>query len=215
MYDIVVTRLRMEPEPVHDFAKILTVEERRRADRFLFAHDRCRYIATRATLRRLLGERLDADPTGLQLVYGKHGKPSVADSDLRFNVSRCRDLAVYAFSRGREIGVDVEAIRLLRDADDIVTRFFSRYENDEYGHLDPHEKPEGFFNCWTRKEAFVKAVGEGMSRSLDTFDVTLKPGTPARIVRVGEASGDACGWTLESFSPAAGFVAAVVTQDPS
>lgn len=212
MNDVVVTRLHTEPDAIRASAALLSVEERRRADRFLFARDRNRFIAARATLRQLLGARLDADPAALELSYAKHGKPSVADSDLRFNMSRCDDLAVYAFAVGREIGVDVEAIRFVCDADDIVARFFSRYENDEYRHLDPHQKLEGFFNCWTRKEAFVKAAGEGLSRSLDQFDVTLTPGTPARIIRIEDTYGEACGWSIDSFSPAAGFVAAVVTQ---
>jgi 4'-phosphopantetheinyl transferase len=211
MKDIVVTRLHTEPDAVRASARLLSLEERRRADRYLFARDRNMFIAGRAMLRELLGKRLDADPASLRLAHGRHGKPSVADSDLHFNMSRSQDLAVFAFAAGREIGVDVETIRFMCDADDIVARFFSRFENEEYRHLDPHEKPEGFFNCWTRKEAFVKAAGDGLSRSLDTFDVTLKPGAPARIVRLEETSGDG-GWTIESFTPAPGFVAAVVTQ---
>jgi 4'-phosphopantetheinyl transferase len=212
MNDVVVTRLHTEPDAIRASVRLLSGEERRRADRFLFARDRNRFIAARATLRQLLAVRLDADPASLELSYGKHRKPSVADSALRFNMSRCEEMAVYAFAVGGEIGVDVEAIRFVCDADDIVARFFSRYENDEYRHLDPHQKQEGFFNCWTRKEAFVKAAGEGLSASLDAFDVSLAPGAPARVVRIGTTYGDACGWSIDSFTPAAGFVAAVVTQ---
>ncbi|MGZ8849422.1 MAG: 4'-phosphopantetheinyl transferase family protein, partial [Thermoanaerobaculia bacterium] len=100
-----------------------------------------------------------------------------------------------------------------RDADDIAARSFSRRENEAYQALDPRDRPLGFFNCWTRKEAFIKAVGDGLHHPLDRFDVSLAPGQPAKILRVGNTHGDDCGWRMESFSPAPGFVAAVVTEN--
>jgi 4'-phosphopantetheinyl transferase len=126
------------------------------------------------------------------------GKPALsrrfANSDLRFNVSHSEDVAVYAFSRGREIGVDVEAVRELRDADDIAVRFFSRRENEAYLALDPRDRLLGFFNCWTRKEAFIKALGDGLYYPLDCFDVSLAPDEPARILRVENTPGNECAW---------------------
>jgi 4'-phosphopantetheinyl transferase len=98
-------------------------------------------------------------------------------------------------------------------AADIAARFFSRRENAAYQALDPRDKPIAFFNCWTRKEAFIKALGDGLYHPLDRFDVSLAPGEPARILRVDDTPGEACGWRLESFCPAPGFVAAVVTED--
>jgi 4'-phosphopantetheinyl transferase len=155
-------------------------------------------------------------PESIALVYGGHGKPALApryaDVDLRFNVAHSDDVAVYAFATGREIGIDVEAVRVIRDADDIAARFFSRRENEAYLALDPRDKPLGFFNCWTRKEAFVKALGDGLYHSLDRFDVSLAPGEPAMILRVENTPGEHCGWRVESFSPAPGFAAAVVTE---
>src|SRR5256886_7924492 len=116
------------------------------------------------------------------LVYGAHGKPALAPrfaaSDLRFNVSHCDDLAVYAFSHGCEVGIDVEAVRVMGDADDLAARFFSRREHGAYRALHPRDKPLGFFQCWTRKEAFIKALGDGLSYPLDRFDVSLAPGEP-------------------------------------
>jgi hypothetical protein len=101
---------------------------------------------------------------------------------------------------------------VIRDADEIAARFFSRCENEAYRALEPRDKPLGFFNCWTRKIAFIKAIGDGLYPPLDCFDVSLAPGEPAKILRVEGKSGDHCGWCLDSFSPAPGFVAAVVTE---
>ena len=134
------------------------------------------------------------------------------DSDLRFNASHSEGVAVYAFAAGREVGIDVEVVRTITDADDIAARSFSRHENEAYLALDPRDKPLGFFNCWTRKEAFVKALGDGLSHPLDRFDVSLTPGEPARIVRVESTPGEQCGWTLHSLSPGPGLFGAVVVQ---
>jgi 4'-phosphopantetheinyl transferase len=151
-------------------------------------------------------------------VYGERGKPALArgyaGSDLRFNVSHSDDVAVYAFSSGREIGIDVEAVRVIRDADDIAARFFSRCEYESYLALDARHRPLGFFNCWTRKEAFIKALGDGLYHPLDSFDVSLAPGEPAEILRIGHIPGDHCGWRLRSFSPFPGYVGAVVIENP-
>jgi 4'-phosphopantetheinyl transferase len=119
---------------------------------------------------------------------------------------------VYAFSRGREVGIDVEAVRAILDADDIAARFFSRRENDAYRALDPRDRPLGFFNCWTRKEALVKALGGGLSHSPDRFDVSLAPGEPARILRIGSGVGGHRRWRLCSFVPLPNHVAAVVIE---
>jgi 4'-phosphopantetheinyl transferase len=213
--EVASVSLHAEPAAVEELAQCLSEEERLRAGRFVFARDRRRFIVARAWLRRLLASRLGVQPEGIQLTYGPRGKPALrrnlADSDLRFNVSHSEDLAVYAFARGREIGIDVEAVRQLEDADAIAARFFSVRENSAYRALDSNDKPLGFFNCWTRKEAFIKALGDGLYCPLDSFDVSLAPGEPARILRVSNAPGDRCGWHLESFSPNSGFVAAVVT----
>ena len=214
--EIVVTRLDVGPEAVRVAAALLSDAERQRASRFAFARDRRRFIVARSRLRQLLGARLDVRPDSVELAYGAYGKPALAqrfaDSDLRFNVSHSDDLAVYAFSPGREVGIDVEAVRAIRDADDIAARVFSCRENDAYLALDPRDKPLGFCNCWTRKEAFIKALGDGLCHPLDRFDVSLAPGEPARILRVGSTPGDRCGWRMASFCPAPGLVAAVVVE---
>jgi len=214
--EVVLVRLDAELSAVGELAQCLSDGERLRASRFVFERDRRRFIVGRARLRHLLASRLGVQPDAVELVYGPRGKPrlsrSFADADLCFNVSHSEDLAVYAFSSGREIGVDVEVVRELRDADEIAARFFSRCENEAYRALDPRDKPLGFFNCWTRKEAFIKALGDGLYHPLNRFDVSLAPNEPAKILRIENTSGDACGWALHDFSPAPALIGAVVIR---
>jgi 4'-phosphopantetheinyl transferase len=214
--EVVSVSLCAEPAALDELAQSLADGERQRAGRFAFERDRRRFVVARAWLRRLLGSRLGVPPDAIEITYRPLGKPVLsqrfADSGLHFNVSHSEDVAVYAFARGREVGIDVEAVRAIEDADAIAGRFFSARENSAYRALDPGDKPLGFFNCWTRKEAFIKALGDGLYHPLDSFDVSLAPGESARILRVGDVPGDQCGWHLESFSPAPGFVAAVVTD---
>ena len=216
--EVIVARPDVGADAVSASAKLLSNEERERAARFAFEPDRRRYIVTRALLRQLLAARLGIPPEAVELAAGARGKPALAGqlaaSALRFNVSHCQDVAVYAFASGREVGIDVEAVRELPDADDVAARWFSPREYAAYRALAPEERPLGFFQCWTRKEAFIKALGDGLYHPLDRFDVTLAPGEPARILRVEDVPGDRCRWRLEGFSPVPGFVAAVVAERP-
>jgi 4'-phosphopantetheinyl transferase len=216
--EVVVASLAVARGSLGAAEELLSSDERRRADRFAFERDRGRFVMARARLRELLGARLGARPESVELEYGLRGKPALApgfrESGLRFNLSRCGNLAVYAFSYRHEVGIDAEGVRAVRDAQQIVARFFSEREHAAYCALPAAERPLGFFNCWTRKEAFVKAIGDGLGHPLDAFEVTLAPGEPARIVRVGRLAGERCGWRLHSFVPAAGVVAALVTEMP-
>ena len=213
---VVVARTDVGSESVRASAAVLSDGERERARRFAFDRDRRLFIVARALLRRLLAARLDIPPESVELAYGKRGKPALAGrfaaSDLRFNLSHSEDVAVYAFASGSELGIDVEAVRAIPDADDLAARCFSRREQARYQALDPRDRALGFFQCWTRKEAFIKALGDGMYHPLDRFDVSLAPGEPAEILRVGDVPGEQCGWRLEAFSPVPGFVAAVVAE---
>jgi 4'-phosphopantetheinyl transferase len=213
MRELVVASLNVEPRPL---AAMLCADERERAARFFFERDRRRYIVARARLRQLLGARLGVPPEALEFAYGEHGKPALAPGrgqrDLRFNLAHHEDVVMYAFAEGAEVGVDVEAVRELDDADEMARRCFSRAEYRAYRDLAGPERAQGFFNCWTRKEAFIKALGDGLTYPLDRFDVSLAPGEPARILRVENTPGDYCGWHMEGFSPAPGLVAAVVVE---
>jgi len=214
--DIVVARPDVGSDAVSASATLLSDCERERARRFAFDVDRNRFIVARALLRQLLAARLGVRPEAVELASGKRGKPGLAGrfatSDLRFNLSHCEDVAVYAFCSGREVGVDVEAVRTLPDADDVAARWFSPREYATYRTLEPGDRALGFFQCWTRKEAFIKALGDGLYHPLDRFDVSLGPGQPAQILRVADVPGDRCPWRLDGFSPVPGFVAAVVTE---
>src|SRR6266550_603204 len=178
--DVVVTSLAAAPEAVRASAALLSDAERHRARRFAFDRDARRFIVARARLRELLAARLGVGAESIELEYGAHGKPALsrrfAGSALHFNLSHCDDVAAYAFAYGHAIGIDLEAVRVITDADDIAARYFSPRENTTYRTLNPRDRPLGFFNCWTRKEAFVKALGDGLSIPLDRFDVTLAPG---------------------------------------
>lgn len=208
--------LDQTPAAVNEAALLLSAAEQQRASRFAFAQDRRRFVVARAQLRRLLGARLQVHPEAIEFVYGQYGKPALArpfaGSALRFNLTYSSDLAAYAFSRGREIGIDVEAVRLMPEAATLAARFFSQRENAAYRALDARDRPLGFFNCWTRKEAFVKAIGTGLGHALDYFDVTLAPNEPARFLRIGDLPGKTCGWMLHSFVPGPGLVGAVVIE---
>lgn len=214
--EVVGMPVEASPDEVRALAECLTDDELDRAGRFKFYRDRRVFIVARATLRKLLAVRLDVQPKAVELAYGPNGKPSLAqrfaESKLRFNVSHSGDLVLYAFGRSGEIGIDVEKVRAIPEADAIAAKFFSRRENESYLALDPKDRPIGFFNCWTRKEAFIKAIGDGLRYPLHLFEVSLAPGEPAQILQVGSTLGKDCGWTIRSFVPQPGFIGAVVTE---
>jgi 4'-phosphopantetheinyl transferase len=206
----------VEADAFNALAAWLHDDEQRIAQRFHFERDRRRFIVARARLRQVLAARLGTQPRAVEFAYTVHGKPMLAaDSasiDLRFNVSHCKDVAVFAFCRGREVGIDVEMIERVEGIDEIAAYFFSRHELRAFRALAAADRHAAFFNCWTRKEAFVKALGEGLHFPLGSFDVSLAPREPARILRVAGQDGAQCGWFLRSFSPLPGYVAAVVVE---
>ncbi len=214
--EVVVVRLDVTPDEFHTSAALLSAAERERASRLAFGADRRRFTIARAGLRTLLAARLGVTPEAVELIYGKNGKPALgrdqAESGLHFNLSHSGEIAAYAFSLEQEIGIDVETIREVENADNIAARFFSDHENEVYNSLDPIDKPVAFLNCWTRKEAFIKACGDGLTYSLKSFDVSLRPGEPAEILRVGDIPGDECGWSLHAIYPGPGVVGACVLR---
>jgi 4'-phosphopantetheinyl transferase len=214
--EVVVVRLDVTPDEFDASAALLSAVERDRASRFASDSDRRRFTVARAGLRTLLAARLGVTAEAVELIYGRNGKPALArdqaESGLHFNLSHSGDIAAYAFSMDQEIGIDVERIREIANADNMAARFFSVRENEVYNSLDPIDKPVGFLSCWTRKEAFIKALGDGLTYSLNSFDVSLRPGEPAEILRVGDIPGDDCGWTLHDIAPGPGVVGACVLR---
>ena len=204
-----MSRLPPPEKDDHELIKLLSAEEQRRADRFVLGRDRARFITRRAGLRRLLGDRLGIPPATIGLTRGPCGKPALSRpldrSGLRFNVSHCDDLVLYALSCSSEIGVDIEAIRVTEEADSIASTVFSTCEYADYRGLPRDDKPLAFLTWWTRKEAFLKALGTGLSRPLNTCDVSLSRSTPA-------ADDRSRAWRIHSFVPAPGFIAAVAQE---
>jgi 4'-phosphopantetheinyl transferase len=195
-------------------ASVMSADEQARAQRFVFDRDRRRFSAARVLLRRLLAFYAGTDAADLRFVTGAHGKPSLADSrcDLHFNVSHSHDAAVIAISRAGEVGVDIEAIRPMDDGEGIAGRFFAPAEADRLCSIPPESRDEAFFACWTRKEAFVKAIGEGLSHPLDSFEVTLAPGEPARLLHVGGHPPHPARWTLAALPAIPGYAGALVVR---
>ena len=191
-FEVAVARLDASPDELRSFGALLCAAETQRAKRFRFERHRRRFIVARARLRKLLAARLGIAPHEVELAYGANGKPCLKHNGWHFNVSHCDDVALFAFSKAFEIGVDVEAIRPIRGADTIAAQFFSPREKEAYAALAPNDKALGFLHCWTRKEALVKAIGEGLSMPLERFDVAHAPG-----------------WRLHSFFPLPGFIGAV------
>lgn len=198
------------------YAALVAPDERERMERFRFERDRRRFGVARGVLRLLIGRYLETDPRRVVFRYESHGKPALsgelAERGLRFNVSHSGEMALYAFARERELGVDVEEVRPMEDGLDIAERFFSQAEVAAFRALPAEVRDEAFFNCWTRKEAYIKAVGEGLSFPLHVFDVSLAPGEPARLIASRDPR-QAERWSLRELpDPAPGYRAAVVAE---
>lgn len=194
----------------------LAPDEREKAARYHFPRHRDHYIAARGMLRRLVGRYLARPPESLQFSYGAHGKPSLdgaqAAEDLHFNLSHSHELALYAFARGRELGVDVEHMRADFAGEEIAARFFSAREVDMLRALPAEARTPAFFNCWTRKEAYIKARGEGLSHPLDAFDVSLVPGAPAALLGTRGDPLELTRWSLHALDVGEAYAAAVAVQ---
>ncbi len=185
----------------------LSSDERERAARFHFERDRGRYSVCRSVLRELLAGCLNAAPEEIEFRYGEAGKPELREGSPRFNVSHSHDLALIAIALETELGVDIERIRAGVEREGIAERFFSPGEIAELRATPAEERDEAFFRCWTRKEAYVKARGGGLSIPLDSFDVTL-----ARERAELSRAADAERWTMMALEPAPGYAAALVVE---
>jgi 4'-phosphopantetheinyl transferase len=205
--------LDQTPPQIQSFFQTLTVDEQARAQRFHFERDRAHFIVARGVLRAILGRYLQRAPESLSFCYGSHGKPALAedtDADaIGFNVSHSHGLALYAVTRARKIGIDVEHIRFDLAVGEIAERFFSRREVAMLRALPTELQRPAFFRCWTRKEAYIKARGEGLSLPLDQFDVSLAPGDPGVTLSIESDLSEASRWSLQELSAAAGYAAAV------
>lgn len=213
MVEIIGARLDPPADVSAALWQLLSRDERERAEKFRYAEHRQHYIVARASLRRLLAERLHLAPQAVEFVETEYGKPRLSpvhgSADVEFNLSHSGTLALFAFTSGRAVGVDVELIREVPDADDLAERFFSPTETASLKALPLDRRSLAFLACWTRKEAFIKALGLGLSCPLDAFDVTVDPDAPARITRMEECIDRVSNWAMQAFTPYSCYVAAV------
>ena|GEM_PF-110884 len=198
------------------FKSILSLDEQERAGRFRKIRDAHRYVAARGSLRSLLGAYLTIEPDRLQFAYDAFGKPRLVGEEpltsMKFSVSHSDDLALFSFARGHKNGVDVERIRPDIDVEDLAARYFSPNEFKKLRSLPADQQRDAFYCGWTRKEAYLKGCGEGLSFPLDGVEVSLSPGEPAMILKASGDPGVSRRWIVQHLSPAPGYIGAAAVQ---
>jgi 4'-phosphopantetheinyl transferase len=207
--------LDLEAEQIGRYWNSLSQDEKERADRFRFEQDRSRFIVAHGVLRGILGRYLGLEPAALRFQRRPNGKPELRPEfggGLRFNLAHSQGLALYAVTRDREVGVDLEYVRVDVARERIAEQFFSLGEVAVLRALPEADQMEAFFNCWTRKEAYVKARGDGLSLPLDLFDVSMAPGEPAVLLSTRDDPAEASRWLLREISPGPGYKAAVAVE---
>ncbi|MGH7679481.1 MAG: 4'-phosphopantetheinyl transferase family protein [Gemmatimonadaceae bacterium] len=200
------------------FRALLAPEERARAERFHQPIDASRFAVCRGILRRALGSYSNAEPSAIVLAYGAHGKPALSPTTtgdaVHFNVAHDGGIALMAFTRAAEIGIDIERVQTFPDLDSLMRASFSKPEREHVGAIANAEaRTRAFFRCWTRKEAILKALGWGLARELDSFDVTIGE-DDTRLVRM-EGDQDIDAWRLVHLEPRHGFVGAAAWKGSS
>ena len=197
-------------------SQLLSETERIRAVRYHFPIDRRRFVVRHGVLRSLIGRYLSIDPKQITYHVNGYGKPFIESSSqeisLLFNLSYSNQMVLYAFTRGRRIGVDIEFMKSFPDMDTVAQNFFSSKEIAELNALPTCQRQEAFYKCWTQKEAFVKALGDGLSRRLDQFDVSVIPGTPAELKSTAWDQYEAARWSLKTLTLVPGYTASLAVE---
>ena len=205
--------LQARARGVEKWQSILSADEKSRAARYHREIDRQYFIAARATLRQILGSYLQTDPAALVFAYSEKEKPSLggteAASGIEFNISHSGSIALLAFARQREIGVDVEQIRRDFETAKIAARFFSAAEQKQLAALPEEQRSEAFFLCWTRKEAYIKATGKGLSLPLHQFDVSLAPKEQNALLACRPDPQERAKWVMRDIQVPEGYAAAI------
>lgn len=195
---------------------ILSSDELARSERFHFPMDRQNFAAGRALLRIILAGYLCVDPKSVRFAYAKNEKPSLepslARSGITFNVSHSGGVALYAFAQGREVGIDIEHIKRDFDIEAIARRFFSGHEQQQLAAVRAADKIGAFFRCWTRKEAYLKATGDGLSLSLSQFDVSITPDSIDALTATRPNAAEAARWRLSHVDGGTDFIAAICVR---
>ena len=201
------TALPRTEQEAAPYLPLLSPDEQARAGRFILPRSRAAFVGARGTLRLLLGRYLGIDPAQLRFCYSPQGKPALEGHDLCFNLSHSGSLALHAFSRRLPLGIDVERLRPEVADAQIARRFFSPREVAALELVAPQRRTEAFFTCWTRKEAYLKARGEGLSLGLDAFAVSLDE--PAVLLHSDQGEGECRRWRLCALRPGPGYVGAL------
>lgn len=188
----------------------LSADERERADRFRFPDVRRAFVQGRLFLRRILARTLQADPASLRFSVEGNGKPKLDGVELAFNLSHSGGQALCAIAGTGPVGVDVETVSPSRDLVGLARRYFAADEFESLQSLPHVERTAAFYRCWTRKEAFIKAIGEGLSRPLDSFSVEFRIGVAPRFLRIGNNPDEPQRWRLCNLDSGSGFAAALV-----
>jgi 4'-phosphopantetheinyl transferase len=218
--EIHIWRVFLNPSPAaaESLKKNLSSDERHRASRFHATKNQIRFTVARGALREILGSYLPLPPRDIRFRYTDHGKPELdlprAADKICFNLSHSHELALYAVCRDHEVGVDVEYVRAGFPIDEIAPQFFSARENAALSALPPEERARAFFSCWTRKEAYVKADGKGLSIPLDKFDVSVDPEAAQPRLRIHGDPIESSEWLIRSLRPGEDYFAAVAARRP-
>jgi 4'-phosphopantetheinyl transferase len=211
--DIWSWSLKGSPSEVSEYEALLSDDEHARAERFIHARHRTDFVVARGKLRQILAAYGDLDPRDLTFDYNRYGKPRIGagqELNLHFNLSHSADLAVLAVSPTYEIGVDIEEKKALQE--DVASHFFSPKEQATLSVVSPETYLDHFYRCWTRKEAFVKAHGAGLSLALDSFDITFDEDTPPRLERLDREPDASSIWSLLNVRTPPNFAGAVAAQ---
>jgi 4'-phosphopantetheinyl transferase len=208
-------------QPANVIAKltpILSQDERQRAMRYYRPADRDRFIAGRGILRKIISAYLAHAPDEVQFVCNEYGKPFISDDQnrgtLTFNVSHSNSMALYAVTRGRRVGVDIEHMREDFATLEVAERFFSKDEFEALKAAPSDQRTKAFFNCWSRKEAYIKAIGMGVSYPLDGFTVSLASDVAPALLKVDADATEVSRWKLYELDVGEGYVAALIVENP-
>ena len=214
--DVWCVSLEVEKDSLKSLQQILSEDERIKAQRLRSEKVRDHFIAARYFLRQIIAPCLNAKPKDLEFQYGPYGKPALAgkfeSTDTCFNMSHSHGLALYAVTSGHAVGVDIEKMRPDLDCIKIAERYFSPQEVEALRKLPKDQQRQGFFNCWTRKEAYLKAKGEGFSSPADQFQVSLAPGKPAALLGHGLDPREAAKWSIEDLDVGPDYTAALAVE---
>ena len=204
--------LNASPNDLAYYSSILSSDEKARAERFYFEIDRHHYIAGRGILRSLVGGYLDIKPAQIEFVYGQYGKPALRDQTLEFNLSHSMDMALYIFSLGHKVGIDIEFTHPMPEMDKFAAEHFTPGENKLIHSLPEAQKLDTFFKIWTCKEAFLKANGFGLTIPINQVEISLDVENSA-ILNVGAQNKEQTqDWRLELLTPVDGYRAALAVK---